>query len=133
MKQTVGLAVTVLIAGPTTSRSAPPWPGTTHAKTGAWRLTLVNRSFQRKGPLIMPTVDVIDSYVAYTETGGGALPVVFLHGPTSATASPITSATLTPGSRLCTCARSLSWATTGAARWAWTGRPATPAGFAAWW
>jgi haloalkane dehalogenase len=32
----------------------------------------------------MPTVEVIDSYIAYTETGEGALPVVFLHGsPTS--------------------------------------------------
>jgi haloalkane dehalogenase len=32
----------------------------------------------------MPTAEVIDSYIAYTETGEGALPVVFLHGsPTS--------------------------------------------------
>jgi haloalkane dehalogenase len=32
----------------------------------------------------MPIVKVIDSYIAYTETGEGGLPVVFLHGnPTS--------------------------------------------------
>jgi haloalkane dehalogenase len=32
----------------------------------------------------MPTAPVIDSHLAYTETGAGDLPVVFLHGsPTS--------------------------------------------------
>ena len=32
----------------------------------------------------MPTVEVIDSYIAYSESGEGELPVVFLHGnPTS--------------------------------------------------
>ncbi|MFF0488874.1 haloalkane dehalogenase [Nocardia sp. NPDC004068] len=32
----------------------------------------------------MPTLDVLDSYLHYTDTGSGAIPIVFLHGnPTS--------------------------------------------------
>ncbi|WP_067841784.1 haloalkane dehalogenase [Nocardia lijiangensis] len=32
----------------------------------------------------MPTVDVLDSFISYTDTGAGSVPVVFLHGnPTS--------------------------------------------------
>ncbi|WP_306356794.1 MULTISPECIES: haloalkane dehalogenase [unclassified Nocardia] len=37
-----------------------------------------------KGPSAVNTVDVLDSYISYTDTGSGDIPVVFLHGnPTS--------------------------------------------------